>query len=290
MRSSAAALLVLLTAALYAAFAPAGAGKLVGTQTWTNEKVLLVTAHPDDECMFFAPTLLALGPVAAEVHNLCLSVGNQDGLGSVRKEELARSLDVLGIPAARRKVLDHPYDAPLHDRPPTVLMHTRAGTSRITSPSTGIPHSSPPSSNPTSPSTPSPPCAFHTHPAHLPGSHPSQILTFDAHGVSGHPNHRALFHGASLLARSGVRLYTLTSVPLAAKYTGPLAPLARRVLLPLGRLRRRSAPALAALSGGRGYRAAHRAMRAHASQLVWFRHAYVLASRYMWVNDWVAVT
>jgi N-acetylglucosaminylphosphatidylinositol deacetylase len=48
--------------------------------------------------------------------------------------------------------------------------------------------------------------------------------------------------------------------------------------------------ALAALSGGRAYRAAHRAMRAHASQLVWFRHAYVLASRYMWVNDWVAVT
>jgi N-acetylglucosaminylphosphatidylinositol deacetylase len=113
MRSSAAALLVLLTAALYAAFAPAGAGKLVGTQNWAKEKVLLVTAHPDDECMFFAPTLLALGPVAAEVHNLCLSVGNQDGLGSVRKEELARSLDVLGIPPARRKVLDHPYGAPL---------------------------------------------------------------------------------------------------------------------------------------------------------------------------------
>ena len=39
-------------------------------------RVLLITAHPDDECMFFAPTVLSLGKsVRAELFLLCLSEG-----------------------------------------------------------------------------------------------------------------------------------------------------------------------------------------------------------------------
>eukprot|EP00061_Rhincodon_typus_P012866 g38878.t1 len=34
---------------------------------------LLVTAHPDDECMFFAPALLRLTGRRLSVHLLCLS-------------------------------------------------------------------------------------------------------------------------------------------------------------------------------------------------------------------------
>lgn len=52
---------------------------------------LLITAHPDDECMFFSPTM----PLIA--HCLCLSNGNQDGLGAVREKELHASCQVLGI-------------------------------------------------------------------------------------------------------------------------------------------------------------------------------------------------
>lgn len=38
--------------------------------------VLLITAHPDDECMFFSPTLLSLQQQqAVRVHLLCLSEG-----------------------------------------------------------------------------------------------------------------------------------------------------------------------------------------------------------------------
>jgi N-acetylglucosaminylphosphatidylinositol deacetylase len=37
--------------------------------------VLLVTAHPDDESMFFAPTLAHVLQRGAEVHILCLSTG-----------------------------------------------------------------------------------------------------------------------------------------------------------------------------------------------------------------------
>ena len=75
-----------------------------------GRRVLLLTAHPDDECMFFGPTILAL--TAAEtthaVYSLCLSSGDADGLGNIRKKELSGSLDVLGVDRGRRAVLDEP--------------------------------------------------------------------------------------------------------------------------------------------------------------------------------------
>ena len=37
--------------------------------------VLLITAHPDDECMFFAPTILSLQQQEVQVYLLCLSEG-----------------------------------------------------------------------------------------------------------------------------------------------------------------------------------------------------------------------
>lgn len=77
----------------------------------SSPRVLLVTAHPDDECLFFAPTILSLqkNSPSSELCSLCLSVGNADGLGVVRRKELEDSLDVLGIHQGRRWVLDHPW-------------------------------------------------------------------------------------------------------------------------------------------------------------------------------------
>lgn len=91
-------------------------------------RVLLLTAHPDDECMFFAPTITALvtriygdasAPRALEVeldrrnatiiYSLCLSIGDADSLGHIRRGEIGRSLDVLGISKSNRWVLDRPY-------------------------------------------------------------------------------------------------------------------------------------------------------------------------------------
>ena len=39
------------------------------------QKVLIITAHPDDECMFFSPTIQALLNAGHFVHVLCLSNG-----------------------------------------------------------------------------------------------------------------------------------------------------------------------------------------------------------------------
>jgi N-acetylglucosaminylphosphatidylinositol deacetylase len=38
-------------------------------------RVLLLTAHPDDECMFFAPTILSLLQSSVVLFSVCLSVG-----------------------------------------------------------------------------------------------------------------------------------------------------------------------------------------------------------------------
>lgn len=73
-------------------------------------KTLLVVAHPDDECMFFSPSVLA----AADCHILCLSkgtclqtIGNRDGLGDIRARELRTSAEKLGV--TKVHLSDEPY-------------------------------------------------------------------------------------------------------------------------------------------------------------------------------------
>ena len=75
-----------------------------------HSRILILTAHPDDECMFFAPTILGLNATLEnlEVSSLCLSVGNADGLGAIREKEYHESYAVLGVPASRRWIINHP--------------------------------------------------------------------------------------------------------------------------------------------------------------------------------------
>ena len=60
-------------------------------------KFLLITAHPDDECMFFTPTIRNLIKNGGEIDLMCLSTGNFDGKGSIRRKELKKSSRILGI-------------------------------------------------------------------------------------------------------------------------------------------------------------------------------------------------
>ena len=77
-------------------------------------RVLLLTAHPDDEGFFFAPTILALlrSSSRPQVFSLCLSTGNADGMGEQRKGELGLSLDILGVDEDKRWIIDHPCVIP----------------------------------------------------------------------------------------------------------------------------------------------------------------------------------
>ncbi|XP_046695135.1 N-acetylglucosaminyl-phosphatidylinositol de-N-acetylase isoform X3 [Silurus meridionalis] len=70
-------------------------------------RALLVTAHPDDECMFFAPAVLKLTASKATVRLLCLSSGNYYNQGARRKQELLGSCAVLGIPAHQVTIIEN---------------------------------------------------------------------------------------------------------------------------------------------------------------------------------------
>jgi len=237
-----------------------------------TSRILLLTAHPDDECLFFAPTLLALqeDPSRPEIYSLTMSVGNADGLGETRKEELSRSLDVLRIDQDRRWVVDHPMlqDNITMEWDPSVI-------SVVIAP-------------------------------YVVKNHITTILTFDTQGISSHPNHYSLPFGASQLVNtlrstaseanpiSVPRVFGLVTAPVLPKYIGPLAPIYSRLSMISGRVldnfmqNDRNRPAVFT-SGVREYTTAVRAMREHSSQLVWLRYLYVTFSRYMWVNEWVEV-
>jgi len=67
--------------------------------TCKKDLYVIIIAHPDDESMFFLPTIRFLVEEGkCEVWLLCLTTGNYDGLGSIRSNELRRCcLDVLNI-------------------------------------------------------------------------------------------------------------------------------------------------------------------------------------------------
>ena len=58
--------------------------------------VLFVTAHPDDECMFFTPTIVAVKNFT-DAHILVLSNGGYDGLGPERTAEMTAAARQMGF-------------------------------------------------------------------------------------------------------------------------------------------------------------------------------------------------
>ncbi|KAH7310610.1 putative deacetylase LmbE-like domain-containing protein [Stachybotrys elegans] len=229
-----------------------------------NKRICLLIAHPDDEAMFFAPTLLALTQhgTGNTVKILCLSSGDADGLGDIRKKELIESGLMLGLRRAE--------DITIVDRPHISTLLSATFVQDDPSDGAAI----------------------------------DALITFDAHGVSGHPNHSSLYHGAKAFVAalvhgepgqsSHIDLYCLKSVSLLRKYMSALDALTtfaiawgrgvgpgdKHVAHPDGLV------FMAGLYGPGGVSKAWQAMtRAHRSQMVWFRYGWIALSRYMVVND-----
>lgn len=111
----------------------------------------------------------------------------------------------------------------------------------------------------------------------------AQLLTFDERGVTQHPNHVAL---ASVYAHipdaAALQVLKLYSPPLSSKFTGVMWAI---FIAARDALRREPPHHAAFVATPAQYFQALYAMRAHASQLVWFRWLYVAFSRLMWVNQ-----
>jgi len=72
------------------------------------KQYLIITAHPDDEIMFFAPTIIGLRKQGFKVKILCLSTGNYDKKGEIREVEIKNCVKLLGVTEENVTVLDHP--------------------------------------------------------------------------------------------------------------------------------------------------------------------------------------
>ncbi|KAG2429017.1 hypothetical protein HXX76_011259 [Chlamydomonas incerta] len=247
---------------------------------------LLVVAHPDDESLFFSNYINAATCAGVRVHVLCLSTGNADGLGKVREKELLRACDLLQIARDRVTILDEPrLQDGFHDWDAAAVA---AAVTRA-----------------------------------VQALQPDELVTFDAGGVSGHPNHASIFRAVRGMLASGAppagsdsdghavrpcHVYTLVTHPLLVKFSGPLG---AALLLMRAHLQGRRQPAAATASTSAGAGAASaagggalgvpagggplafatanpvlplRAMCCHWSQFVWYRLLFILFSTYTYVN------
>ncbi|GAA5846136.1 hypothetical protein JCM9279_005832 [Rhodotorula babjevae] len=244
--------LLVLAAVLLVATKDRFAPRLVPPDLAAARSVLWVTAHPDDESFFFAPTILNLldSPHKTQGALLCLSIGNHDGLGDTRRQELSASCAALGIARDRCTALDLPA---LPDDP-KVWWQTEEVEEVVR--------------------------------RHVKAWDVDAIISFDDYGVSGHANHRALSSALSSVSAADPtfpQLYAVESTSVLAKYTS-------LVLLPLTLLSRLLPSTSSSASPPPGlfinslaqYRATRRSFAAHESQAVWFRTLFVSWSRYLW--------
>ncbi|WWC68326.1 uncharacterized protein I206_102251 [Kwoniella pini CBS 10737] len=218
-------------------------------------RALLVTAHPDDEVMFFSPTILSLIQEGWEVSGLCLSSGNDTGLGTIRKQELYGSYETLGVSRDRVKVIDHP------DLQDSMSVHW------------------------------DPALILNIVENHLNDHSAELIITFDEKGITNHPNHMAISKALSqTFHNKSIRLLHLKSPALLFKFTGPLYPIYLNILSILSRITGRENFAekhmkFVVLSTSSQWYQSIQAMLSHKTQLVWFRWLYLTFSQLMWVNE-----
>ena len=243
----------------------------------TNTDITLVISHPDDEVMFFGPTLglLTIPDLNNTVSIVSFSSGNAQGLGELRKKELILSALNYKIPPNRVHIIDEeskfPDSMTVHwDQTEIAAVLDKILTAE------------------------------------------QAVITFDEQGVSGHTNHISVSKGVAKWAEEHQQsqVWNLRSVPLARKYLmlfdafisyyvepglialhkhlyGRLEEMGYEWYLPEPVDRPRQ---ITIVSRQEQYSQAKTIMvEAHKSQMQWYRHGWILFSRYMIVNDLVKV-
>lgn len=221
----------------------------------TRSEAVFVFAHPDDEAMFFTPTLRALAAHSVAFHFLCFTKGNYAGLGETRAREMHQSGAVYG--ASSVTVVD---DRRCHDGP------AKWDLAFVTA-------------------------YLQSYLAERP--HITLVFTFDAGGVSGHTNHIDTFSAVKRLATASpfprVSYFQLRTSPLVLKYSATAELLWWAALLAMTGSPRSAVDTLRFVVPRDELPFSLRGMKAHASQLVWFRYLFVVFSQYGFINEWSAI-
>lgn len=157
-----------------------------------NSSVYFVIGHPDDEVMFFSPSLVEITKPkhGNHVHLVCFSRGDavHESFGDIRSQELRNSARIIGIAEQDVIILDNYKDGMDVEWSAQDILQSLAQIIGHTSNNT-------------------------------------TVITFDEHGVSNHANHISLYYGTKEYFRTHVgsnekvRLYVLKSLNFWEKYS-----------------------------------------------------------------------
>uniref|UniRef100_T1JXE5 N-acetylglucosaminylphosphatidylinositol deacetylase n=1 Tax=Tetranychus urticae TaxID=32264 RepID=T1JXE5_TETUR len=223
-----------------------------------DASTLLVIAHPDDETMFFGPALINLATVkSSKTFVLCLTSGNYDGLGTIRRLELLEAMKEIGLPVKNVFITDHFIDG--MNQHWNLTMIAMVVSEKVTE------------------------------------NNVSEVITFDEYGISGHPNHKDTNGFIKIFLSNmnpSVKFMTLESVNIFRKYLSFLeAPISlidwtlRKFLTET--CNQSNAKCQKKVFIGiepSKYLKLLDSLYRHQSQMVWFRRLYSLFSRYMFIN------
>lgn len=253
-----------------------------------EKKVMLVISHPDDEAMFFGPTLESLKKTTnvittTKVFCICLSNGNASGLGQTRAKELKKStLEVFKLDGCVIADSEDLQDGMENAWPLEEIAN--------------VVHE----------------CVQHYS--------PDVILTFDERGVSKHPNHVQTHRGvmrfiveaklgaipnAEYTEENVPEVWVLETTPFYRTFMGAMDYWASVITTTTRKKKgskntsneRSSNSNSSSLAAGASSTSSSsvmfcsrnpslvlEAMRTHATQWVWYRKLYVAFSRYSLLN------
>eukprot|EP00249_Psilotum_nudum_P012053 c23557_g1_i2 orf=407-1210(+) len=219
-----------------------------------KKTVLLVVAHPDDESMFFSPTLLSLSLLDQyNVRVLCLSTGNANGLGSIRRAEMISACTSLKVPVGNVEIIDDPalqdgFHQHWSQEAIMQLLRKAVTVHKINS-----------------------------------------VISFDRYGISGHPNHCAVYNGVRNFLLHHVKdvqgkseftieAWELISTNILRKYCGPVnywCSIIERFFV---------SQTTTHYFYNQQLQISLMAMKQHASQWIWYRKLFIVFSHYTYVN------
>ena len=248
-----------------------------------NSSVFFVIGHPDDEVMFFSPSLVEITKRKHdnEVKIICFSRGDavDESFGDIRAHELRSSARIIGVKDENVIVLDKFKDG----------MDEHWSAQDIAS-------------------------SLATEVTHA--SKPLVLITFDDKGVSNHPNHISLFHGTKEFVAKylkpkrdfNFKFYVLKSLNFWEKYSFTLLTnvelfvdlLSKFVFSNILKINinisffnaysDKQLPSIKFYSDLNMLSVSYAAMAyGHFSQMVWFRYGWLIFSRYLTFNHLIQV-
>lgn len=251
--------------------------------TRERRRICIIIAHPDDEVMFFAPAILQLCDWAQlsmptppysfllsgkaipllEIYLLCFSSGNAEGLGRQRVKELFASATTLGLSIDHISLIQgDPFPDGMNQQWPIKDL------------------------------------SDHIH-SYVDKWKIDVLVTFDAHGVSLHPNHISLYEAVKFYQSRDDRIpilgLSLHTSSIIMKYTGFLSLLLYPSITLWSTLYNYfskgddggllTKPSFTFVIHPLDYiMRIWPAMLKHRSQLVWFRYLYMIFSMYLFQN------